>query len=294
MRKSGKLTLVRIAAAFAAAGMMVSAQAALVPSWDYEVVTIFNGTNTFTSGTGSQIETQRQVSWGDPAGNIFAQPAGGRSGISISDGDGAPPGGNDTTVNPNTGNVVTNDLTNNIGLGAWITHHNNPISGAFATLRTSQIDSSLSLWAVPPGNTGGLPDTGPSTLTFTVFFAETPNATPCTIASSPTPCNDIFALNQAQAFNQQFTYNGDTYFVSIFPIVGAGLGSFTQLPAAACADAGAAPNCIGFTTVEGQNTTIRFGFAITAQPISIPEPGTLALLGGSLFGLAALRRRRKA
>jgi hypothetical protein len=292
--------LIGIAGAFAAAGLMSSAQAALVTSWDYEVLTEFNGNNTFeASGGGTQIQTARQVSWGDAGGNVFVTNDG-RSGITINDtvGDGS----EDTTVGPNIGNVVTNDLTTNIGRGAWITHHNNPISAA--TLLTSEIDSTLALWAFPPGDTGGPPSTGPTLLTFTIYFAETSNgANPCADGTANNQgvningCSDIFALNQAQAFNQQFTFDSgdgilETYFVSIFPIVGQGLGSFTLLSDDACEAAGADLNCIGFQTIEEENTTIRFGFAVTAEPISIPEPGTLALLGGSLFGLAAFRRRR--
>lgn len=291
--------LIRIAGAMVTAGLMASAQAALVPSWDYSLLTQFNGNNTFEAfGGGSQIQTPRQVSWGG-SGSVFTSGSN-RSGITINDAVGN--GSEDTTVDANKGNVVTNDLTTDIGRGAWITHHNNPISAA--TLLTSQIQSTLSLWAVPPGDTGGLPDTGPTSLTFTIFFAETSNgANPCADGTANNQgvningCSDIFALNQAQAFNQSFQFdNGtglETYFVSIFPIVGQGLGSFTLLSADACAAAGAAANCIGFQTTEERDTTIRFGFVVTAEPISIPEPGSLALVGLSL-GLFGLLRRRKA
>jgi hypothetical protein len=291
--------LLGIAGAFAAAGLMSSAQAALVTSWDYEVLTKFNNNNTFeATGGGTQIETERQVSWGTSGGNVFVS-GGGRSGITINDAVGD--GSEDTTVDANAGTVDTNDLTNNIGLGAWITHHNNPISAA--TLLTSQIDSTLSLW-IPPK--AGAADVGPSKITFTIYFAETTNgANPCADGTANNQgvningCSDIFALNQAQAFNQQFTFDSgdgidETYFVSIFPIVGQGLGSFTLLSPQACSAAGAAANCIGFQTREAADTTIRFGFVITAEPVNIevPEPGILALLGSSLFGLAAFRRRR--
>lgn len=292
--------LIRIAGTMAAAGLMASAQAALVPAWVYEVETVFNGTNTFeASGGGTKIQNQREVSWGDSVGSVFVANSG-RSGITINDAVGN--GSQDTTVNPNAGTVVTNDLTTNIGLGAWITHHNNPITAA--TLLTSQINSKLSLW-VPPKS--GSADVGPSTLTFTIFFAETDNgATTCADGAANgaginnNGCSDIFALNQAQAFNQQFTFDSgdsilETYFVSIFPIVGQGLGAFTKLSPQACAAAGAAANCIGFQTREAADTTIRFGFAITAQPVVLetPEPGSLALVGLSL-GLFGLLRRRKA
>lgn len=282
--------VVQIAAALAAAGTVASAQAALVTSWDYSVLTQFTGVNTFTAGGGSQFQTPRQVSWGDgPAGDLFVSGSG-RSGISISD-DSANKAGDDPSVDPKTGVVVTNDLSlAGIGKGVWITHHNNVINAA--SLKTSQISTALELWAIPPGNVGPA-DVTPPTINFTVYFAETPNQAPCAAVSPPgNPCNDIFALTQAQALNQQFTFDGVDYFVSIFPIGGPGLGTFSALSAAECAATGAGPGCFGFTTVEGQDTTIQFGFAITSERVGIPEPEILGLFGLSLLGLVAARRRR--
>ena len=274
--------------AVALAAIASVAQAVPVTIWNYAVQTEFNGNNTFTSGTGTQIQTGTQVSWGDPSGDVFT-PGSGRSGITIAD---TGPGDNDPTSDPIFGLVTTNALSiPGIGLGVWITHHNNPISGAFSTLLTSEINSTLVLVPNTPPIGG---QQGPSTITFTIHFAETPNATPC-VAPSPAgnPCNDIFALNSSDAFNQSFVFDGETYFVSTFPIAGGGLGTFLPLSGAECAAAGADPNCVGFTTVEGEDTTIRFGFAITQREITIPEPGSLALFGAALGVMGTLYRRRK-
>ncbi len=284
--------MVQIAAALAAAGTVASAHAALVGSWDYSVLTQFSGVNTFGAGGGTQFETPRHVTWGDgPDLDVFVSGSA-RSGISISD-DSANKAGNDPSVDPKTGVVVTNDLSfAGIGKGVWITHHNNVINAA--SLKTSEISSSLQLWAIPPGNGGGAADVALPTLNFTIYFAETPNVEGTCAAASPpgNPCNDIFALKASQALNQQFTFDGLDYFVSVFPIGGPGLGTFSALSAAECAASGAGPGCFGFTTVEGQDTTIQFGFAITSERVGIPEPEMLGLFGLSLLGLVAARRRR--
>jgi hypothetical protein len=198
--------LATAAVAVAAAAISSLAQATPVTIWNDSVLTEFNGTNTFTSGGGTLIQTPSQVSWGATGGNVFTNtgnPDTNRSGITIADSD-TLPGANDPSADPISGQVTTKALSiPGIGLGAWITHHNNPISGTFATLTTTQIDSTLTLTLTP--NTPPTPgQQGPITLTFTVFFAETPNATPC-VAPSPSgnPCNDIFALNPSSAFNQK-------------------------------------------------------------------------------------------
>lgn len=273
------------------------AQATPVTVWNYDLLTKFAGVNTFGSGGGTQIETDTQVSWGATGGDVFTNtgnPSTNRSGITIADTDTAP-GGNDPAADNISGLVNTNALSiPGIGLGAWITHHNNPISGTFATLLTSQISSTLTLFPNTPPLGG---QEGPTTLTFTVYFAETPNVSGTCAAPSPAgnPCNDIFALNSVDAFNQSFVFDGETYFVSTFPLAGQGLGTFLPLSSAECAAAGANDGCVGFTTIEGQDTTVRFGFAITSEPVTVPEPGTLALLGAGL-GVAGFlsRRRRKA
>lgn len=270
---------------------MASAHAALVGSWDYSVETEFTNVNTFTNGgaNGTQSQTGRQVTWGDgPFSDVFVTGSG-RSGITMSD-DAGNKAGDDPTVNPQTGVVVTDDLSlAGIGKGVWITHHNNPISAD--TLLTSQVKTTLQLWAIPPGNGGGPADVALPQIDFTIYFAETPNQEPCVVTGpGVSVCNDIFALKASQALNQSFIFGGDQYFVSIFPITGPGLGSFTALTLAECNAAGA--GCVGFTTNEAQDTTIQFGFAVTGKRVDLPEPEMLGLFGLSLLGLVAARRRR--
>jgi hypothetical protein len=127
-------------------------------------------------------------------------------------------------------------------------------------------------------------------MAFNISFSETPNSGTCAVSGSPVQCNDIFVLTGG-LLNDDFDYNGDTYYVNIFPLDGVAL---SQLEDDACEAANVPDGCIGFSTVEGQSNSIRFGFTISTEPqqVEVPEPGMLALLGASLFGLGALRRRR--
>ena len=284
----------RIAATAATMLLCASAHATLVTQWDYSLLTRFSGDNTFTAtGFPTQTETETQVAWGDPSGDVFAAGSS-RSGITLSDAD-TVPGGDDPVADPITGRVVTNGTTlSDIGLGGWITHHNNIVSSMYATLVTSEIESTLTLTPYTPPIGGQV---GPSTLAFTVHFVETPNGEPC-VAASPVgnPCNDIFALNESEAFNQSFAFDGQTYFINIFPLIGDSASAFPLLSSAQCAAAGANDGCVGFTTVEGRDTTIRFGFSITSDPVNaqltVPEPGSLALIVLALASASLLSRRR--
>jgi len=278
-------TLVTISLLLFGAG--APADAAFVNQWDYTLFTVFNGNNTFTSGTGTQIQQPNQVSWGvnGTAAAVFGTAA--RSGITIAQTAGA----NQAVVNV-TGTYFTNSLSNP-GQGHWITHHNKPISASYATLLTSQIASTLTLVPKDPALAGQF---GPATITFTINFKETPNAGPCVAGTGNPPCGDIFAL-QADAFNAPFTFYGQTYYVSIFPTDAQGITLGPGLPilsTQACQAADIASGvCVGFVTPEDARTSVRFGFVITGEPINIvPEPSTFVLIGAGLVGLGLAARRR--
>jgi hypothetical protein len=167
-----------------------------------------------------------------------------------------------------------------------LTHQNWPIRGTF--LRTAEVTVGVKLTPLDPlGAQFPLPD-----IAYNISFRETPNTVPlnqCADVTSPTPCNDIFVL-LGGFLNESFDYNGFRYFVNAFPTMGGSLGT---LAPAVCLAAGEEDGCIGFTTPERQASNLAFGLTISSERLEVPEPGSLALLGLGLAGLAAATRRKQ-
>lgn len=208
------------------------------------------------------------LTWGTPAGDTAP------SSLAI-----------DNTGNPFT--VNTGVLAPTIS----ITHNNFPI---FAPSLTSvDILATLTLKSLLPNVGVTTPD---QFLTFGVTFLETPNsgtdgfcADGAQVGSggvNVNGCADIFVIDQ-DSLNFPFIYDDNQYFFSVFAN---GLGTLSN---AACAAVGATAGCRGFETVEADSTTATFNVLITSTPFQVPEPGSMALLGGALAALALAGRRRK-
>lgn len=244
----------------------------IVNIWTVEVDTVFDTTTVDPAGV--TIVNDQSLRWGTSTGE-------GQSGLDITD-------------SPSTEQVVTNGAA--VG-NVSVTHLNRPITGT--SLDSVDILSTLTLTPFSPPGTGLLP----ATITFKISFEETVNnANPCAdggangVGVNDNGCADIFVIDQ-NALNFPFFYDLDgagdlpnlQYFISFFELT----SGLNPLPAAACTAAGVTSPCIGFRTPEGEDTTFQFAALITTEPVSIPEPGALALMGLGIGLMGLLHRRRR-
>ena len=267
MKFSTKLIGIGLALAVAS-----SSASAIVTTWDYSITSLFTAA-TYDNGSGGAIPGAGvdTLSWGSV----------GTARSSLVVGNSPATGGLTTYLGSSVPSVSPY-----LGFSTSLTHNNNPIQGT--SLLTAVLSNTVVLTPTSPANSA-LPA---QLFPFTIGFAETPNTRPCAVSGSGTSvCNDIFVLTGG-LLNSNFQYDDGTgaatYFVNIFPTTGGVLGT---LNTAACSAAGQSPGCVGFSTREGESTTLAFGFTISTNPLQVPEPGMLALFGLGLMALVALRRR---
>lgn len=262
-------TIRALAAAVIAFGSFTAANAAIVTTWDYSIASYWSG---YAPAGVTLSSDHKTLTWGEGIGF-------GQSSLVITD-----------PLNGSVDTIIGGGMPTpaNIAEGLTLSHINHPIS-LVSALTSAELTSQLTLVATAPAGTEGGPG-GLDPVSFNIKFSETPNVEPCA-APSPAgnPCNDIFVLTSG-LLNASFTYLGQNYFVNIFPLID---GALSVLSNAECAAAGAANGCIGLTTIENEISLLPFGVTISTQPLQVPEPNVLALLGIGLFAAGALRTRRK-
>lgn len=253
-----------------AVGLATSqASAALIGSWDFSVTGEWvTGDTVFTSGGGFQENTASRLSWGSEIGDTDPFLNSSRSGLVIDS-------------SPVTGTISTDGAAEDTIL---ITHVNNAISAAFATLDSATFRTTLTLTPQP----AGAPDFGPVVQSIPINFIETSNSSPCGF-DSDTVCDDIFQFTVPESLSFDFEFDGALYTTTI----GApGLGPLGD----ACGVVGVGDGCVGLQTDEASSNPVQFNFRVTGRelpPPPVPVPATLALFGAGLLGLSGLARRRK-
>ena len=300
------------------------AQAAFVSDWGYSTDAVFSAP-TWDADTGGLTTTSAtELSWGNASGN-FQSPgsnaADNRSALTVGNFAVSPEtktgGGPATSAQLGRPVTVSTDAIftgSEIGRGTSFTHWNNPILASFKTLTGATITDTINLYPTvnPNGTYSSPPEISGPTLTFDFKFRETPNgggdggnglcANGAT-ATNANPCGDLFGYTGVDVLNISFGYEDFTYYIQFLTLnadgsvdtIGIGhlaSGECWSLGLGGTQGSSATGSCFGFKTAEAASTTERFGFAITSEPISIPEPGTLALLGLGLLGIGHSLRRK--
>ncbi len=309
-----------VAASTMAFGLAAGSAQAATMQWGYSTDLQFTGSPTFTGGSGAQTQNAHELSWGASGGNYQVDTGNSslnRSALTVGSFANTPetlnsgaPATSAQLGRPVDVSLDANFTGNEIGRGTSFTHWNNPLDGNFRTLTAATFTDNITffsnvgangVYSTPPAGI-----TGP-TLTFNFKFRETPNnggdggsgrcADGSASGSWPNGCPDLLGYTGVNVINNAFTDGVDTYYAHILTLKAdgtvdqIGIGHLTN---GECGILGLANGCFGFRTFEAAHTTHRFGFGITLTTISVPEPGSLALLGVGLLGLGALRRRNKA
>lgn len=253
-----------------------SASAVEITDWGYEVNNTFTDwTESAGAGDVTASDENRKLTWGGDFTSEFPN----ESSISI------------TNVAAENGLITNGGFVN----GGVFTHTNKLISVNDAALLSFRLNSALTLTPAAPAGASLVPTSS----TFASFFKETPNNGNC-IAGSLSNCDDIFTVGNVDELGGMETDDGFEFASPSFTIddytytVFLELAGLVVLGDDACGVAGASAGCIGLLTQENAVNNFATRFRIASSPVSVPEPGTLALLGLGLAGLGVSSRKKAA
>ncbi|WP_432452671.1 MULTISPECIES: THxN family PEP-CTERM protein [unclassified Agarivorans] len=297
-----KLTCIALGLGFSS----ISANAVLITDWDYLNDAGFGtdytseaGDATGVTATGATLdqfdplfsgELPKTLSWGQPYKAVNPNEL--QSSLAIDD--------------SKTGSVTTS-VVDGVGAlafseGTGLTHENWGVTGD--TLVSATLFDGLFLAPTAPVS---LPPTAAPALQFQIQFEETynhPTGGTCEyggtldgeVGINQSGCADLFTIILDD--DVSFTQDGDAIFLSnSFVIPADGLDDYEYtlttrllgLTFVENVDCPEGKTCIGFLTEEDNTNTLEAAFAISAREVT--EPGTLAIFGLGLLGLAGLRRR---
>jgi hypothetical protein len=249
-------------------------QAAMIEYWTYTVDMAWTDAvfSASTSPNFDNISTPIMLSWGYKGGVdgvVFGENSAlyNRSSLKITEPQG-------------TGWVASNSGVRQVNM---FQHTNNPILSSYGALTEATLSVSVNLSAY--GSTVPLESL---TKNFKVFFYETPNiGGTCSWGNCD---DDLFAFVLMPQIYDVFVHDGYEYTFNYFQT--SGPNAIKQFDAGVCGEiSGGAltTSCYGFQTPESAQTTIQFGFSISA----IPEPETYAMLLAGLGMVGVMARRRR-